>query len=78
VVAAGVGGLRHVVRDGVTGFLVDGHDPGDHAERMLQILRDASLQRSLGREGARSAQGFSWDVTAEEMLRVYREVAGAR
>ena len=78
VVAAGVGGLRHVVRDGVTGFLVDGHDPGDHAERMLQILRDASLQRSLGREGARSAQRFSWDLTAEEMLRVYREVAGAR
>ena len=78
VVAAAVGGLRHVVRDGLSGFLVEGHDPGDHAERMLQILRDPSLQRSMGREGVRSARRFSWDVTAEEMLRVYHEIVGAR
>jgi D-inositol-3-phosphate glycosyltransferase len=67
-----------VVRDGLSGFLVEGHDPGDHAERMLQILRDPSLQRSMGREGVRSARRFSWDVTAEEMLRVYHEIVGAR
>ena len=32
VVAADVGGLRYVVEDGRTGFLVEGHDPGDHAD----------------------------------------------
>ena len=36
VVAAAVGGLRFVVHDDRTGFLVEGHDPADHAERMLQ------------------------------------------
>ena len=53
VVAAAVGGLRFVVGDGRTGFLVEGHDPADHAERMLQILRDPAL---AGRLGAAAAQ----------------------
>ena len=48
VVAAAVGGLRFVVGDGRTGFLVEGHDPADHAERMLQILRDPALADRLG------------------------------
>ena len=78
VVAAAVGGLRFVVDDGWSGFLVEGHDPSDHAERMLEILRDPSLQRALGEHGAAIARRFTWDVTADEMLRVYREVAANR
>ena len=45
VVAAAVGGLPYVVEDGRTGFLVEGHDPGDHADRLLQILRDPGSSR---------------------------------
>ncbi|MEX0984984.1 MAG: glycosyltransferase [Actinomycetota bacterium] len=74
VVAAAVGGLRTVVKDGVTGFLVEGHDPGDHAERTLQILRDARLASSLGERAARQALRFTWDVTTEAVLGVYREL----
>ena len=51
VVAASVGGLRYVVEDGRTGFLVEGHDPGDHADRMLRVLRDGALQASIGSGG---------------------------
>src|SRR5207249_2438818 len=50
VVAASVGGLRYVVDDGRSGFLVEGHDPADHAERLLQILRDDDLANRLGTE----------------------------
>ncbi|HMC37176.1 MAG TPA: glycosyltransferase, partial [Actinomycetota bacterium] len=39
VVAASVGGLRYVVNDGVSGLLVEGHDPADHAEAVLRVLR---------------------------------------
>jgi D-inositol-3-phosphate glycosyltransferase len=77
VVAAEVGGLRYVVEDGRTGFLVEGHDPSDHADRLLQILRDRSLAARMGEEAARLALRFTWDATAEELLAVYREVLSA-
>src|SRR5262249_30424111 len=46
VVAAAVGGLRTIVEDGRTGFLVEGHDAAEHAERVLRVLRDPVLQAS--------------------------------
>jgi D-inositol-3-phosphate glycosyltransferase len=77
VVAARVGGLPFVVEDGRTGFLVDGHDPSEHAQRMLDVLRDASLQSRLGDEAAHRALRFTWDVTADEVARVYRDIVAA-
>jgi D-inositol-3-phosphate glycosyltransferase len=74
VVAARVGGLRYVVQDGRTGFLVEGHDPADHADRLLAILRDPSLADRLGAEAARLALRFTWDATASELVDVYREL----
>jgi D-inositol-3-phosphate glycosyltransferase len=77
VVAAAVGGLRYVVEDGVTGHLVEGHDPADHAERVLGILADPAAARRMGEAGIVRSLRFSWDSTAEEMLDVYRELLGA-
>jgi D-inositol-3-phosphate glycosyltransferase len=74
VVASEVGGLRYVVEDGTTGFLVEGHDPGDHADRLLQLLRDPALAAAMGAEAARQALRFTWDATTMELLSVYREV----
>jgi len=76
-VAAAVGGLRYVVADGVTGFLVEGHDPGDHAERVLQLLRDPRKAARMGRAAVAMSLRFSWESTAEEILSVYREVLEA-
>ena len=72
VVASAVGGLRTVVRRG--GLLVEGHDPGDHAEALLSILRDPELASRLGAEGVRGALAFSWDATTQQVASVYREL----
>jgi D-inositol-3-phosphate glycosyltransferase len=77
VVAASVGGLRSVIDDGETGFLVEGHDPGDHAEQALRILRSPGLQSSVGARAARAALRFTWDVTADEVASVYGELVAA-
>lgn len=74
VVASCVGGLRHVVADGRSGFLVEGHDPVPYVEPLARVLRSEPLARSLGREGIRHASRFSWDRTAECLLDVYREL----
>ncbi|HXF36443.1 MAG TPA: D-inositol-3-phosphate glycosyltransferase [Actinomycetota bacterium] len=78
VIASAVGGLRFVVVDAVTGFLVEGHDPADHADRLLEVLHDPGLRDAMGRAGAAHSHRFSWDATAEEVLRVYRELVEGR
>jgi D-inositol-3-phosphate glycosyltransferase len=77
VVAARVGGLPYVVEHQRSGFLVEGHDPAEHAERLVQILRDPSLQRAMGADAAHRALRFTWDVTSDEVARVYRGVLAA-
>jgi D-inositol-3-phosphate glycosyltransferase len=78
VVASRVGGLRYVIEDGTTGYLVDGHDAADHAERVLRVLRDPALQRRLGDAGAKRARRFGWDATTDEVLAAYDEAVGGR
>ena len=74
VVAAATGGLRYVLIDGTTGFLVPGWDPADYAERLLQLLGDPDRVRRMGQAGVGQALGFSWDTTAAEIVSVYHEV----
>jgi D-inositol-3-phosphate glycosyltransferase len=76
VIAADTGGLRFTVVDGVTGFRVPGHDPGDYAERLLQVLHDDVGARRMGDAAVVHALRFSWDSTAAGILDVYREVVG--
>ncbi|HYT30459.1 MAG TPA: D-inositol-3-phosphate glycosyltransferase [Actinomycetota bacterium] len=76
VIAAAVGGLRHAVRGGVGGFLVDGHDPEDYAARIVDLLADPEAAERLARGALGHAAGFSWDATAAGTRDVYRELAG--
>ena len=71
VVAARVGGLPTAVRDGVTGVLVEGHDPVDYAAAVETLLTDRPLLASMGRAGVEHALGFGWQRTARETLDAY-------
>ncbi|MCW2750521.1 MAG: mshA [Aeromicrobium sp.] len=77
VVAARVGGLSTAVSDGVTGVLVDGHDPADYASAMLPLLLDADLRESMSQKAVHHAESFGWDVTAERTLEVYAAAIAA-
>ena len=61
VVAAAVGGLVTAVRDGVSGALVDGHDPADWARVLGRLLAAAGpageLARGRGRARPRASPG---------------------
>jgi D-inositol-3-phosphate glycosyltransferase len=72
VVAADVGGLRSVVRDGVSGVLVPGHAPATWARVLGDLLADPRRRLALGEQGARHAGRRGWDAAAEAMLAVYR------
>ncbi len=77
VVAAAVGGLTTVVADGVSGLLLDTHEPADWAHAIGRILLDDDLRARLA-HGARTRAGeFSWEDTAERTLEVYERARAA-
>jgi glycosyltransferase involved in cell wall biosynthesis len=60
VVATNVGGASEAVVDGVTGYLVDSGDDKTMAERIIRLLREPELARSVGEAGRmRVEQEFS-------------------
>ena len=77
VVAAAVGGLATVVRDGRSGYLVEGHDPADYAAVMRRIVDAPALRAQLSRGALDQAHRFTWDRTAERTIEVYRAAEDA-
>ena len=72
VVAAAVGGLPVAVHDGVSGVLVDGHDPGDWAAAMGRLLGlDAPGRAVIAAGAVAHAETFSWDSTVDALLGAY-------
>lgn len=78
VIASNVEGLASIVREGVTGFLVDGPDSAAYAERMRRILEEPGLGELMGWRGHRRARAFSWERTADGLLARFGELAAKR
>lgn len=56
------GGVADAVRDGETGFLVDGREPAMTADAVDRILSDPSLAEILGKNARAMAEtDFDWD-----------------
>ncbi|PKO18286.1 MAG: glycosyltransferase family 1 protein [Chloroflexi bacterium HGW-Chloroflexi-10] len=73
VVASQVGGLPFLVRDGVTGFVVPGNDSQIMADRLVQIIKNKTLQEQLGNQSAEHAKNYSWEIISEKIAQVYEQ-----
>jgi D-inositol-3-phosphate glycosyltransferase len=71
VAAAAVGGLRTAVRDGFSGVLVDGHDPGVWAQVLSGLLGSPGRLAELSRGALAHASAFGWPATADRLIDVY-------
>ncbi|MFF9047125.1 D-inositol-3-phosphate glycosyltransferase [Streptomyces parvulus] len=71
VLAAAVGGLPVAVRDGVTGRLVQGHDPAAYARVLRDFADNPELTPKMGDAAARHAQSFGWESSAAATADVY-------
>ncbi len=71
VVAARVGGLPTVVKDGLTGYTLVSHDPAQYAERIARLLHDPELRRCFSRRSQLVASQFTWAETVDRLRSVY-------
>jgi glycogen synthase len=78
VVAGDVGGLRDLVVDGETGYLVPPRDVPALRAALERLLGDADLRRRLGAAGRERARTvFSWPAATEATLAAYAEALEA-
>jgi len=72
VVATRVGGIKEVVVDKVTGFLVPPGDAGKLGRAIAKVLDDPKGAARMGKAGRRHVlRHFTWDHIAERTIRLY-------
>ena len=74
VVATAIGGLRTAVADGISGVLVDGHDPKAWSSVIARLLQEPQRRVLLSMGALEHASHFGWDATARGTLDIYDQV----
>jgi glycosyltransferase involved in cell wall biosynthesis len=74
VVATRVGGIPEVVKDGVTGLLVEPEDDEALANALIQLLNNAELRHTFGRQGRENVlEHFDWKASLAGIHSIYQE-----
>jgi glycosyltransferase involved in cell wall biosynthesis len=74
-VATDTGGIPEVVKDGYNGFLVTVGDSSMLAERILQLVRNPELRKTMGDNGRElTVRDFTAGAMAKAIEEVYEEV----
>jgi D-inositol-3-phosphate glycosyltransferase len=71
VVATAIGGLRTAVSDGISGSLVDGHDPKAWSAVISRLIMEPQRRLLLAMGAIEHASHFGWEMTARKTLDVY-------
>jgi glycosyltransferase involved in cell wall biosynthesis len=74
VVASDNGGMRDIIDDGRTGFLVRTGDCSGLADRCIRLLRDPSEMQQVSLDARDRAVEFSWNRVAAETLSFYERL----
>lgn len=74
VVTSKTSSLPGVVGDAAV--MIDPESERDLAAALRRVLRDAALRDDLRHRGIKRAAMFSWDATAAETLKLYKQISG--
>jgi glycosyltransferase involved in cell wall biosynthesis len=78
VVALRSGGVGDIVKDGVTGLLVEpGASPETFAERILRLVDDPVLRKHMSLSARAYAESQSWNAIMEDLRNRYQRVVAA-
>ena len=78
VIAAEATGATNLVRNGVTGTLVDGAEPDEFADALEAYALDPDLRRRQGEAALAIAKTMDWDTINSTVVRVYKHAIHKR
>ncbi len=71
VVSTNAGGLKYLIEDRKTGFLVDVNDHVEMANRVFEVLKNPSLTKQMVYRARELAQSCSWENVKHKWLEAY-------
>ena len=71
VIAARVGGLSSLIKDGGSGYLVSWHCPEPYATRIEVLLSHPQFTKTLGKAAYEFATTQTWEASATKLIKVY-------
>ena len=74
-VAADVVGLRSIVLDGETGYLIQDRDPEQYADRIAALIENDEIRSRMSNAARARAESLSWDSTVSNLCEVYESVS---
>jgi glycosyltransferase involved in cell wall biosynthesis len=75
VVASNIGWANEIIDDGINGFLVNPKNHQEYAQRVLEVLGGAELQKGLGINARKKiVEKFSIEVVAKQSLAFYKSI----
>ena len=75
VIASSVGGLKEVIVDKETGYLVPKKDHKEIAKYLKKLILDKNLRTPLGENGRkRVLENYNWDSNVKYMIKIYEEI----
>lgn len=75
VIVSDADGLKEVVVDNKTGFVVTKKDCKAIAEKIGILIKDIELRKKLGKSGReRVVELYNWDDNVENMIKIYKEI----
>ncbi len=76
-VAANKGGPTGIIKDGISGFLVESHNSQAYVDKIKLLLSDNILYAKMKEEGIKYTQNLSWDYLTDryfaDLRRLYQE-----
>ncbi|MCP5095024.1 MAG: glycosyltransferase family 1 protein [Chloroflexi bacterium] len=78
VIASEVGGLAHLVKDGINGFHIPSRDPEALAAKIYELLTNVECRIHLGEQARNYAKQYDWKNIVERMMVVYEDAARAK
>jgi len=72
VITSNVSSLPEIV--GKSGILLDPSDTSSLYRNILELIEDHKKRKQMNKEGLKIAKKFTWNKTAEDTLKIYREL----
>lgn len=77
VISTNVGGIPYLIKDGITGLLVNRDDDKGMAQCVIRLIEDKGLYRKISENGQKEALKYSCKYVRPRLFAVYKRVLGS-
>lgn len=68
------GGIRYLVKDGVTGYLIPLNDEDTFAEKVCSLIENEELRKTMGQAALRESEQYKIEIITQRWMKLFQEL----